>query len=284
MKKLIYILFAITILTACSEDIELELSSTQSYLVVDGHLFDKSTKLNYVRLTSSTNYFSNQLSPAVSGASVIVSDGTNEYQFEERDTLGYYVPPVLFSVKQNCTYTLTVNVDFDNDGQSETYTATSSTPAAYEIDSVQCNYDKYFDAFKVGLFAHEDTETDNFYLFGVAVNDSLLSNTYTNLSKTTDKWFSSDYCWGATVYLFNNDDIEGRNVAIGDKVTMYAMNVNEDFYNYLSAIDDIANGSNPMFSSTPANAVGNISGGALGFFTVISVVGKDCYVTDIGKQ
>ena len=50
----------------------------------------------HVRLTKSTDYFSNHPSPMVSGAKVVVSDGTNEYVFAENDSLGYYKAPMLF--------------------------------------------------------------------------------------------------------------------------------------------------------------------------------------------
>ena len=217
----------------------------------------------------------------VSGAKVVVSDGTNEYVFAENDSLGYYKAPMLFAAQHGRTYTLTISdVDIDGDGSFETYTATSATPPTYDIDSVQCTYDSFFEAYKVGLFAHEDTASADFYMFGVALNDSLISTSYTALSKTSDKWFSSDYCWGATIYLIFDDDVRKGKVEQGDKITLYAMSITEEFYNYVSALEEIANGSNPMFSSTPANAVGNISGDALGFFSVIAIVDKDCYVLD----
>ncbi len=285
MKSLYYILISSILIISCSEDIDLTLNSSKPTLVVDGHIFDTISDLNYVRLTMSTNYFSNAPSPGVSGATVVVSDGLDEYYFTERDSAGLYYAPILFAAQHNCTYTLTISdVDTNGDGVNETYTALSTTPPTYEVDSVQCTYDKFMDAYKVGLYAYEDTMTQNYYMFGVAINDSLISNTYTNMSLTTDKWFSTNYCWGATIYIFSDENIKGRDVCLGDKITTHVMSINEDFYNYVEAMGDIVNGSNPMFSSTPSNAVGNINGGALGFFTVIAIKSKDCYITEVGDM
>lgn len=267
------------ILSGCSEDIELKLSSSQPRLVVDGHLCDMVTPYNYVRLTISADYFSNEKSPAVSGARVVVSDGEQDYKFEESKESGYYIAPAGFVCQQGKKYELSINgVDADDDGQDESYSAESIMPPTYEIDSINCTYDKYLKRYKVGLYAREDTTMANFYMFGIAYNDSLLANTYTKLSKTKDEWFSSDYCWGATIYMFDREDIGDDKMKDGDKanIKLYAMSISEEFYKYVDAIDDISTGASPMFSSTPANASGNISGGALGFFTTFAVVSVEC--------
>ena len=275
----IYILLIINVLIGCSEDIDLELSSTASHLVVDGHLYDVPSDLNFVRLTMSTDYFQNQPSPVVHGANVVVSDGVNDYQFVENEAYGYYEAPTLFAAEHGRTYTLTISgIDTNADGELETYTASSATPPTYVVDSAQCVYDDFFDAYRVKLFAPEDTASTDFYMFGIALNDSLISTSYTTYALTDDKWFTSDYCWGATVYLFSDEDLSHGEVSVGDKVTLISMSVTEEFFNYVSALGDITYGSNPMFSSTPANAIGNISGDALGFFTVMAVVQTSCEV------
>lgn len=266
-------------MTSCTEDITLELSSTASHLVVDGHLCDMVTPYNYVRLTMSTDYFSNQHSPAVSGAHVVVNDGEEDIILREDDARkGYYLPPDNFSGKHGRTYSLSITgVDCDHDGQEESYTATSPMPPTYAIDSVKCSYHQFIEHYLLGIYAAEDTTVSNFYMFGMAYNDSLVTDSYTKFGRSDDKMFDNSYCWGATVMYFDDDNIKGG-IKEEDKVTLYALSVNEDFFDYVDELNDIVSGGSPMFSSTPANAKGNISNGALGFFTVFAVKAVECKV------
>lgn len=260
------------LLISCSEDIDLTLSSTSRFLVVDGHICDKVSPYNYVRLTFSSEYFNNLSSPAVRGAKVVISDGENDIVFVE-DEPGFYMAPPQFAGLHGKVYHLSISdVDVDSDGTPESYSAEATMPPTYDIDSVVCSYDKFVQAYKLGLYAREDVETRNFYMFGMSYKDSLITDSYTRFAYTDDRWFASDYCWGATIFMFNDESIKGGKVVEGDTITMHALSINEDFYKYVNAVDDIDSGSNPMHSSTPANAIGNISNGALGFFTAFAWV------------
>lgn len=279
-RAIIYIMYCLlVVLASCTEDITLKLSSAESRLVVDGHICDVPSPYNYVRLTMSSDYFSNGQPLAVTGAHVVISDGLEETILtEDSERKGFYMAPSAFAGKHDVNYTLTVSgVDTDHDGRLETYTASSPMPPTYIVDSVNCTYHEKIDHYLLGMYAAEDTTMSNFYMFGMAYNDSLVTDSYTKFTRTNDSWFVNSYCWGATVVYFDDDDIVGE-ICAGDTVSMYALSINEDFYDYLDAIDDIIDGANPMFSSAPANAVGNVSNGALGFFTAFAVVRVDCLV------
>ena len=103
-------------MSACSEDIDLTLSTTHPFFVVDGHICDEVSPYNFVRLTMSSDYFQNAESPAVRGASVVINDGEKDIVFEEQEP-GYYMAPALFAGMHGRTYHLTIsNVDIDGDG------------------------------------------------------------------------------------------------------------------------------------------------------------------------
>lgn len=249
-------------------------------LVVNGHICDRISTYNYIRLSITSDYFNNAISPAVSGARVEVSDGEQTFIFEEKEA-GYYMAPTLFAGEHGKTYSLTITgVDIDNDGNKETYTSKEQMPPTYDIDSVKCSYDNFMKCYKIGLYAREDTSYENYYMFGYSYNDSLISDSYLKYSITDDSYFSSDYCWGATISILHKDKLKSGIINNGDTITVHALSINKEMYEYIKAIDDIADGSNPMFSSTPANAVGNISNGALGFFAVFAVVDSQCCVED----
>ena len=282
MKIDIIVVLIAVVMAGCSEDIELTLSSTAPRLVIDGHITDSETPYNYVSISMSTDYFSNCESPAVSGARVVVSDGASSYLFEESETAGRYVAPKGFYGQHGMTYTLRVSgLDVDGDGETETYTASEPMPPTYDIDSVQCYKNSFSDFYQLCLFAHEDTDTRNFYMFGYSYNDSLITDTFTKFASTDDSYFTSDYCWGATIAYISDGDLRGgKKVKAGDTVTMHAMSVNEGFYDYVSDISDIASGST-AYSSAPANAVGNINNGeVLGYFAVFATVSVECVVRD----
>lgn len=267
-------------MAGCTEDINLSLGHDATKLVVNGHLCDKKSDFNFVQLSLSTDYFSNCDAPSVSGARVTVDDGTETYTFgESTDKPGYYMAPEGFICQQGESYTLNItDVDTDNDGENETYTATQQMPPTYTIDSVQCYKNKYLDMYQIALFAPEDVTTKNYYMFGFTYKDSLVTDTFLKFDSCDDELFANEYCWGATIYTFNQDIIKSGKIAKGDDITVHILSINEEFYKYDLAVDDIFEGSTPMFSSAPANAVGNISNGALGFFTVFAVVEAKCKI------
>lgn len=276
MRYIVLLISSLFIISACTEDIDLTLNSTKPFFVVDGHICDEVSPYNFVRLTMSSDYFQNAESPAVSGAAVIINDGERDIVFEEGKP-GYYMAPAQFVGEHGKTYTLTVS-NVDADGITEIYTSKSVMPPTYEIDSVKCVYDNFMEIYKIGLYAREDTSSDNFYMFGYSYNDSLVCDSYLDYAITDDSYFGSDYCWGATISTLTEEFLQSGVINVGDTITVHAVSINEDLYKYIAAIDDIHSGSNPMFSSTPANAVGNISNGALGFFTAMAVVHTKCLV------
>jgi len=279
--RLIYVIIASVVLfTSCEEDIDISVGSESSKLVIDGSICDIETEWNYVRLSKSTNYFSNAVAPEVSGASVIVNDGEVDIEFKEGDKKGYYMAPKGFKGEHGRTYSLTVKADTDGDGKPELFTASEPMPPTYELDSVKCSKLSVADYFQIKLYAEEDINTRNFYMFGMFYKDELVSDRVTSHAWTDDDLFTEEYCWGATVFAFGPDDIDNYEITPGDEITFYAMSINEDYYIYLNAVSDIVSGGTPMFSSAPANAVGNITGDAYGFFNVFAIVDAKCTVSD----
>lgn len=267
-------------MAGCTEDIDLSLGKSSAKLVVNGHLCDKVSDFNYIQLSMSSDYFSNCDAPSVSGAEITINDGTETYIFDEHaERPGFYMAPEGFYCKQGKTYTLNISgIDTNNDGMNETYTASQPMPPTYTIDSIQCYKNKYLDIYQIALFAPEDIQTKNYYMFGFSYKDSLVTDTFLKFDSCDDDLFTNEYCWGATIQTFESDDIKSGEIKSDDEITLYALSINEDFFRYDLAIDDIFEGSTPMFSSAPANAVGNISNGALGFFTVFAVVEAKCKI------
>ena len=281
MKNIIFASLAALMVASCAEDIDLNLSSEKPRLVVDGHLADIESPYNFIRLTLSAPYFSNKEPEAVSDARVSVHDGTKEMIFEEdAEHKGYYRAPQGFRAINGATYKLKItDIDPDGDGIDDIFTAESYAPENAKMDSIVCEYDKVLELYNVRFYSYEDTSIANYYIYGISYCDSLVSDSYLKVGYTDDEMFESDYCWGATLCQFTDDDIIGK-VHNGDKVTLHVASITKEFYEFFKGMYDIAYGSNPMFSSAPANAPGNISGGALGFFCVMATGDLSCTIKD----
>ena len=79
--------------TSCTERIDIDTGSTYTRLAVEGYITPQYDK-QWVRLTKSSDYFSNVSPEGVSGAQVIVDDGSSLATFiEDTENPGMYIAP-----------------------------------------------------------------------------------------------------------------------------------------------------------------------------------------------
>lgn len=256
--------------SGCTEPIELDLNSTARRLVVEGFINTDTTQ-QHIRLTLSGDYFDNQRMPPVTGATVKLSTDEEELILKEMTGYpGYYFTPPSFYGKPGKTYHLSINsVDVNNDGESETYTAQSYMPPLLHGDSIQIDYEKTLEMWKVLLFAKDPKETENFYMFRLLINNSLWTNTLSSTELANDDMFDGNNING--VWIFAIDTQKDENIYKKDTLTMELCHIDKTFYTYMEAIDEETEPKNPMFSGAPANVPGNISNNALGIFAAYSV-------------
>ena len=132
---LLFMLF--TLFFSCTETIEVEVDSSFIRLVVEASV-TTDTMVHAVRLSTTSDYFNNKPSPAVTGALVSISDGQSTWIFVESSTEAghYYSSPDFYAVPGN-TYSLEIsNVDIDMDGISEQYSANSKLNPVNPVDSL----------------------------------------------------------------------------------------------------------------------------------------------------
>ncbi|MCU4165989.1 DUF4249 domain-containing protein [Carboxylicivirga caseinilyticus] len=263
-------LLLLFISNACTEDMTIKLNDTEPRLVVDGQI-STDTTTHLVRLTSSSSYYSNTEPEGISGALVTIQDEAQTIILEESIQYpGYYLTPSDYYGLPGRTYHLTIeNVDIDNDGVFEVYESESRINPVAPIDSVRLEYESTWDLWKVLLFAQEPSETKDFYSFSIALNDSLLTDRYSDLGFVDDKFFDGNYAGGVWVQTIDEEDME-LTLKEGDWVKLYMQGITEEFYLYLEALEEEVNFKAPLFSGPPANVQGNVSNGALGFFNTYS--------------
>ena len=271
VKHILIFLIPALFIYGCTEEIDLKLKGTAPHLVVEG-VITTDTMFQYVRLTRSGDFFADKVMPPVNGAKVTLSDGTNSIELNETTAQsGYYITPFDYYGVPGRNYTLTIeNVDIDNDGKSETYKAESYMHPVTSVDSVKIVYEGSWDFWKVLLYAYEPPgNVPDYYMFSLMVNDTLYTDQLTEVTIFDDRFIDGEYANGVWVHSFYNDD-EDYALNVGDTVTLRMSNITENFYNYVLALQEETRTSIPLFSGPPANLPGNISNGALGYFTAIS--------------
>ncbi len=255
----------------CTERIEVELESTYDRLVVEGSITTE-TKAHKVRLTRTGDYFQNRPAEGISAAVVTVDDGTETIVLDElQQEPGSYVTPDDYTGIPGRTYTLNIgNVDIDNDDQVETYDAACTLFPVSPIDSIDFEYNDVWDIWKVLLFAQEPPETEDYYAFRLYRNSVLISDTISEIRTAEDRFFNGSYTNGVWVHWFDEEK-EDEVLVNGDLITLEMNGISKGYFDFINQVQEETEGQNPMFSGAPANIKGNISNGALGFFTAYSI-------------
>jgi hypothetical protein len=261
------ILLSVAILS-CTERIDIQLDDSYTRLVVDGTI-TTDTMAHTVILTTSSSYYYNQPSPKVSGAKVSITDGTRTFNLREAPAGVYRTDSSVFGVG-GLTYTLNIKLANAIGGYTD-YSAASMLYPISPLDSVSLLFHpdwSDFGIWEVKCYVQEPPTVD-FYRFLILKNQMMLTDTLNEWFITDDKFFNGSYTNGATVaYLQQSSPQEG--LLKGDTVTVEVNNIGKEYFNFLMEAQAELRGSNPLFSGPPANIKGNITNGAIGFFTAYS--------------
>jgi hypothetical protein len=275
MRPILNIALAIALagfLAQCTERIDVEVDSTYTRLVVEGHI-TTDTLAHAVKLSLSGDYFANKPADRVSDATVMIDDGDQTIQLTESKTEpGLYLTEDDYHGIPGKTYTLLISqVDVDADGEYEVYTARSVLHPVAPLDSIglELMESPHFKFYQVLVYAWDPPET-NFYAFKVYKNYKLITDTLNELVVQNDEFFNGNYTYGIPSQFLDQDE-EEEILEDGDVVTFELNGITEEFYQYVIEAQSEVFYQTPMFSGPPANIKSNISNGALGFFTAYSI-------------
>lgn len=293
MKRALYIFTALLVMTACSEEFDLNTKTAdKTYLCVEAILNNMPTPQT-VRLTESIDYQSKSEAPTVSGATVVVSDGTDTFTFaESKDEPGSYNSPRGFRCSKGKTYRITIKCKLSN-GDEGTYEAESAMEdEGFQIDRIDY---KYLGAvtdstWVLGVWGKDAPQT-SYFLISTAVNGAMapVSSMMERVLLMPDTYFNSSYISGFPIgYLYQTaDQFEkfgtcAKMLEKGDIVSLIVYSMPKDFYDFVMSLSTSASGTSiPIISSQPANLPTNFTGGnVMGFFTVCPVTIASCFVDD----
>jgi hypothetical protein len=258
---------------SCTEVIEIELDSTYQRLVVYGTVTTDSVR-HQVQLTTSSDYFSNEPAPRVSGAVVELEFDNTILHLEERDSIpGLYLTPYAFRGEPGTTYMLRISqVDINGDGITETYKASSTMPAGAKLDSISLQYfTSYFGSgYEIYMFAL-DPPTRDWYGLKFSKNSDLLTDTLIKYSVQSDDFYNGKYLFYGVPVGFLSDDDPRESVHPGDTVTLELNGIEKAYYDFVLDARLEIYGNNPLFSGPPANVPSNIDNEGQGIFTAYSI-------------
>lgn len=264
--RLLIIAAGFLILSSCREKIELTLDTTYTRLVVEGSITDEA-KAHTVILTLSGDYLSTTSSRVVTGAVVEISDGDKVFVLQETDPGIYKTDPTVKGV-QGLTYTLTIKgVDVNNDGAKEVYTASDLLKPVMILDSVAVEKQKPVTSppvYKVIGWGQEPPTPDDCYQWVYYLNGKLQIDTLSKTLFVDDTFVNGSYLPGLPIFM----DVKAET---GDTITVETRSLSREYYNFIVTfmLETVWNQGGA--AGPPANIIGNISNGALGYFCAHSV-------------
>lgn len=252
---------------SCTEKIDLDLGSTYTRLVVEGCL-TSDTMAHSIRLTTTTDFYYNKPAPAVSGALVYITSGSDTIPLTE-DSLKpgiYHTSPDVHGISGN-TYHLHIRLNEAINGHAE-YDASCFMPAVSPIDSIAIVYREQWKIWEIDCYAWEPPSVD-YYMFNTYKNKILMTDTINKVLITDDRLFNGSYTNGAAVG-FLREEIQRENIKPGDTITVQIAGITREYFYFIYEVQVESGYKNPLISGPPANIKGNISNGAIGFFAAYS--------------
>ena len=241
-------------LSACEEIIKIDLQGTDPRIVIEGSISDSPGPYR-VTLTKTTDYFDPSDYPAVTGATVVISDDLGSLDTLVETDQGVYETTTIMG-DYSRTYTLDVTAE------GKKYSASARLPERIDIDSIQLEYypETYYYEEAYWLHCHftDPRDTANFYRVKVFKNDTLDKNIYGIDDKFID---------GNPVDLF----VWGDSFVPGDTAILELVAMDAQVYDYFLTLANLRYSGGDGSYSTPANPNTNLSNDALGYFGAFAI-------------
>jgi hypothetical protein len=251
MRPVLLILVSIC-LCSCKKEVNLNLDDAGPHIVIQGEITDVAGPY-IVKINQSVSFKSENTFPAVSGASIKISDNEGHTDSLTETSPGVYFTQSLQGKPGN-TYTMTVKV------LDSLYTAASTMPFPVNFDSITFRQNGAFGNDQITAVPNfqDPPDVKNFYLFNEYLNGLLLTkDIFVFDDRLSDGKYITRGLRNSTETLHEGDSLEIR---------MYC--IDEPIFNYFNQLDESGGGGGAFnAAASPANPVSNISSGALGYFS-----------------
>lgn len=262
MRKIILLILLVANIiiwmSSCEEVIEWKVKDGQVRVVVEGSITNEYKKHSLI-LSRTLDYFSESTSGIINDAEIRVSEGENIYLYEQLEN-GLYQSIEEFAGEVGKTYHLRIILN-EEIGGFTTYEASTTMTRLMPLDSISVTLEKEFGEteliYTVNIFGQEPAETEDYYKANIYCNGVLLSE--------EELYYDDMLLQGMTFdkfAIFSHEDIKE-----GDEVLLELISIEKEYFRFLTELTRAIDGGDPFgLSGPPANAFGNISNKALGYF------------------
>lgn len=283
-KKLRFFIIAfISLLSSCTEPIELDIDEITPRLVISGYLSTIPATYS-VYVSASGGFFGEGALPFYDNADVCINTVALSLH---PDGGGRYITAPDFFAEEGELYTLEVKVDFDGDGIKEVYTSEAICPETVNVEflslvsnrkvsteslfplTATINYidpagDNYYGAHLYITNTKDSSSLPIRYHYSDQLSSYALNSFAGSDTEATYAFFLA-YFVRDTMVLSSDEEII---VFPLDTVELELNNHSEAYYTFLSQSKSSMSGGNPLFASPPGQVQGNISGDVLGAFGI----------------
>lgn len=249
------------VFSSCQKVIDVDIKNVEPKYVVEAVITDQLDS-SKVLISTTKNVSGNNDFPGISGAVVTVTDDAGIVTTFSEDSAGYYYAHA-FRGAVGKTYRLRVVTN------GETFTASSTMPARVNMDTLFISDELLFgEARKLANTTYKDPPgKGNCYRYVQYINGKKEKTIFTNNDDYTDGKNVEAKLW----YLADDDE-EDQKIRSGDTVRLDLFCIDPSVYKYWFSLNQSATGNSQ--SASPANAVTNITGGALGYFSAHTAQSK----------
>ncbi len=266
-NRFYYSLFAAAslLLASCEKVIDIKLNDAEKKYVIEGVLTDEAGSAAVV-ITQTKNFADDNQFAGITGATVTITDSDGNSTALSETSAGVYQSSGLTGVTGK-TYSLTVEIG------TNIFTASSAMPSKVNMDTLYVSEDLMFG--EVRKLANID------FLDPEGLGQSYRFVQYVNGVKRTGTFIrNDDYTDGnkTSVRLFSDEDIDDdKKIKTGDIIKVDMLCIDKDVYKYWNSFGT-GGATGSSNTSSPANPVTNITGGALGYFSAHTVQSKTVVV------
>ena len=243
MNTLKYIIPFFILFISCEDVIELDLESEEPRLVIEASInWFKGTSGNNqtVKLSLTTPYFSNEITPANNAVVTISDENNNTFNFTEEENTGVYKTNNFIPVIGERYFLF---IQYNN----EIYTAQEELISVSDIDFVQQEIGAGFSGEDIELKAYftDPNSEGNHYLFEFQPEIF----TIPDLNVYNDEFTNGNQMFG----YYSDEDLES-----GQNVTIRNYGISKEFYNYMFVLlQQNSQDAGGPFETQPATVRGN---------------------------
>lgn len=248
----LFIITTCILFFSCEKVIDIDLNKISPKYVIEATLSDAPGDCK-VSITQTVNFSEPNNFKMINGAIVSITDGSGSLVLLTPDSGGVYQSPTLVA-KPGHKYSLSINVN----GQQ--FSSVCQVPLKVSLDSLYVmDFNSFGDTRKFANVIFKDpTGMGNAYRFLQFKNNIQNSNIFV---------LNDDFSDGRLIntFLAYFDKSDDQKIRIGDSITVQMQCIDPSVYKFFSSLSQSSSGDNNTVA--PGNAVSNITGGALGYFS-----------------